>query len=98
MTNKLELVVYALLQHNIPVLGFGIVLGVIIAVAALALAALAIASAPEPESPTRDPSEVSAPSTRHGSPVGIVFGTVWIEQPQLLWFGNVDAEAVWGKA
>ncbi len=58
---------------------------------AIVLALLAYAFAPKPKTPKPDTSTtLEAPTAEAGKPVGVVFGTVTIQAPNCLWYGDVS--------
>lgn len=34
------------------------------------------------------------PKTKEGEEIGLVFGTVWIKDPQVVWYGDLRTEAI----
>lgn len=38
--------------------------------------------------------DVNAPTAEEGREIGIVFGTVWIESPNVVWFGDFDTSPI----
>lgn len=51
-----------------------------------------IASALAPKPPTQPPpslDDVSAPTAEEGRPIPVVFGTVWMTGPNVIWYGDL---------
>lgn len=62
-------------------------------VVAIVLALLAYAMTPKPKQPKPDTAKsLESPTSDAGKPVGVVFGTVTIKDPNCLWFGDVSTE------
>ena len=61
----------------------------------LGTAIAAYALAPKPPAPSR-PSlqDISAPTAEAGRPIPVVFGTVWVECPNVVWFGDLHYEPI----
>jgi hypothetical protein len=58
---------------------------------AVIMALLAYAFAPKPKSPKPDTSqELTAPTADAGRPVPVVFGSVTVQSPNCLWYGDVS--------
>jgi len=58
----------------------------LIVVSAVLASALA-PKAPQPKSATL--SDVDAPTAEEGRPIPVVFGTVWITGPNVIWYGDL---------
>lgn len=41
------------------------------------------------------PTEVTTPTATAGAPIQVVFGTVWIKNPNTLWVGGQRSSAIW---
>ena len=64
---------------------------VVIVVAAIVSIALA-PKPPQPKPPSLD--EVDAPVAEEGKPIGVVFGTVTVRSPNVVWYGDLATEAI----
>lgn len=61
---------------------------------------LNIVSALSPKPPTPKPADITdfdAPTADEGRPIPVVFGTVKIKGPNVLWYGGLTIEAVTKK-
>ncbi len=57
--------------------------------------AVAAFLAPRPKPPTpSDLDDFNIPMVREGSEVGKVYGTAWIKNPQVVWYGDLKTEAI----
>lgn len=48
--------------------------------------------APKPQPPkaaTLD--DIDVPVTKEGTEIGVAYGTVWIDSPQIVWYGDFEA-------
>jgi hypothetical protein len=55
-------------------------------------AILAYALTPKPKTPAPDTlSDVSVPTIEIGKPVGVAFGEVWIDDSNILWYGDLSS-------
>ena len=62
---------------------------------ALIAAAISYALAPKvPQPPPPEIGDVQAPTAEEGRPLGVIFGTVWITGPNVVWFGDVRADPI----
>jgi hypothetical protein len=62
----------------------------ILVVAAL----LSYALTPKPKTPPPDTlSDVSVPTIEIGKPVSVAFGTVWVDDSNILWYGDLSSQA-----
>lgn len=58
-------------------------------------AVLSYALAPKPPQPPKPSLEdLSLPTAEEGRPIPVVFGTVWITGPNVLWYGDLRTEAI----
>lgn len=58
-------------------------------------AVIQYALAPKPPSPKpASISDVDAPVAEEGKPVPVVFGTVYLRAPNVLWFGDFRSSAI----
>lgn len=58
-------------------------------------AVLSYALAPKPPQPPKPSLEdFDFPTAEEGRPIPVVFGTAWISGPNLLWYGDLDTEAI----
>lgn len=64
---------------------------VYIAIAAIVSYALA-PTPPVPKPP--ELSEITAPTAEEGKPIGVVFGTVTVRSPNVVWYGDLASEAI----
>lgn len=58
------------------------------------LVTMAISYALTPKPETKPPAaleDFKVPSAEEGKELGVVFGTVWIESPNVVWYGNLKA-------
>lgn len=61
-------------------------------------AILSYALAPKPMEPPKPSLEdFDFPTAEEGRPIPVVFGTVWISGPNILWYGDLDTQAVKSK-
>jgi hypothetical protein len=64
-------------------------------IVAVVLAAVAISQAPGPvEPPPVSLEDFEAPTAAPGRPVPVVFGTVYLKAPNVVWYGDLGYEAV----
>lgn len=54
----------------------------------LLLSVVSALLAPRPKTEKPKPGELRVPRAKEGSEIGIVFGTVWVQDPQIAWFGH----------
>jgi len=58
-------------------------------------AILSYALAPKPQTPAPDTlSDVSVPTIELGKPVSVAFGTVWVDDSNVLWFGDLSSQPI----
>lgn len=57
-------------------------------VIAVAISYAAYLLAPKPKQPTYEAADLNAPTVSAGRPVPVVFGTVLLKSPNVLWFGD----------
>lgn len=61
-------------------------------------ALLSIALAPKAEEPKPAAlSDINVPTAEEGKAIPVVFGTVWIESPNVVWYGNLRTKAIKSK-
>lgn len=53
---------------------------------------------PKPNIPKIEPRDVEIPKAEEGTPIPVVFGTVWIRDPVVGWWGDVKTVAVKSKS
>lgn len=56
-------------------------------VIALVVSAVLAPKSPQPTPPSLD--DVEAPTADEGRPIPVIFGTVWITGPNVIWYGNM---------
>ncbi len=61
-----------------------------------AVAAL-LAPRPQPPKPS-DLDDFNIPMVREGTEVGKIYGTVWIKNPHVVWYGDLRTEAIKSKS
>ena len=50
---------------------------------------------PKPEPPKASTIEdLKIPITEEGQEIGKVYGTVWLKAPQIVWYGDFDADPI----
>jgi hypothetical protein len=59
----------------------------------LSLVGLLLRPKPEPPKPNTI-GDFNIPITKEGSEIPIVYGTVWITSPQIVWYGDFRTEPV----
>lgn len=58
-------------------------------------AVISYALAPKPPKPRPAAlSDFDAPTAEEGRPIPVVFGTVWLRGPNVLWYGDLRAEPI----
>lgn len=55
---------------------------------AIVLMVIAYMITPKPKSPSVTAQDMDEPTAEAGKPLGVVFGTVTIKSPNVLWFGD----------
>lgn len=56
-------------------------------------AILSYAFTPKPKTPPPDTlSDVSVPTIENGKSVGVVFGDVWVDDSNILWYGDLSSQ------
>lgn len=61
----------------------------------LVAAVVSIALAPKPPQPTPPSLEdVEVPTAEQGKPIGVAFGEVWIDSPNVVWYGDLRTEPI----
>ena len=63
----------------------------VIVISAIVSAALA-PKPPQPKPPELD--EIDAPVAEEGKPIGVVFGTVTVRSPNVVWWGDLATTAI----
>lgn len=70
-----------------------IIWGYVIVLVASMLISYALAPKPaQPPKPTLE--DFDLPTAEEGRPIPVVFGTVWVSGPNILWYGDLDTEAI----
>lgn len=59
----------------------------------LSLVSALLRPKPEPPKPNTI-GDFKIPVTKEGEEVGIVYGTAWINSPQIVWYGNLATKPV----
>lgn len=50
---------------------------------------------PKPQTPApANLSDLRIPTIQQGTPVAVAFGDVWIDQPFVLWYGDLRSQAI----
>lgn len=57
-------------------------------VVSLAISYAAYLLAPKPKQPKHEAADLNAPTVSAGRPIPVVFGTMLIKSPNVLWFGD----------
>lgn len=58
-------------------------------------AVISYALAPKPPKPKpASLQDFDAPTAEDGRPIPVVFGTVWLKGPNVLWFGDLQSEPI----
>lgn len=65
-------------------------IGILIASAAISIALAPKARPPKPAAL----SEVDAPVAEEGKELPVVFGTVWIKSPNVIWYGDLRSQPI----
>lgn len=50
---------------------------------------------PEPPKPSLD--DITLPTAEEGRPIPVVFGSVWVSGPNVLWYGDLNLEPIKSK-
>lgn len=68
---------------------------IITTIIAIGNAVAAYLTAPKPVKP-RSPTleDIKAPTAEQGRPIPIPFGTVWVEGPNVVWYGDLHYEPI----
>jgi hypothetical protein len=62
----------------------------------LVAAILAYALTPKPKTPAPDTlSDVSVPTIEIGKPASVAFGTVWVDDSNILWYGDLSSYPIY---
>lgn len=62
---------------------------------AVVAAVVSYALAPKPPQPSPPSVEdIQAPTAEEGRPLGVVFGTVWVTGPNVVWYGDTSIEPI----
>jgi len=63
-------------------------------------AAVSFLLTPKPQTPNRRQieaaTEAEVPVAKEGGAIAVVFGTVWIKNPTVVWYGDLRAEPIRG--
>lgn len=65
----------------------------LVGLAAVSFVALLLLRPPQPDPPSVD-NEADAPKVEEGDVLGRLYGTAWIKDPQVHWFGDKRADAI----
>jgi len=64
-------------------------------VLAIVLAAISYALAPKPPTPpTPTLRDINLPTAEEGRPIPVVFGTVTVKGPNVIWYGDLSTSAI----
>lgn len=78
----------------VPLLAYALTSLVTLFISAIVIRALT----PRPEQPKpAELTDFSAPTAEEGRPIPVVFGTVRITGPNVLWYGNLQVQAITKK-
>lgn len=47
---------------------------------------------PKPKAPA--PGKIEVPTTEEGAPIGVLYGSAWIESPIIAWWGDIRTTAI----
>jgi hypothetical protein len=62
-------------------------------------AILSYALRPKQQTPPPDTlSDVSVPTIEIGKPVGVAFGTVWVDDSNILWYGDLSSQPIFASS
>lgn len=56
--------------------------------------AIVVLLKPKADSDSMKPGDVGTPETEEGKPIGVVFGTEWVKDPNVVWFGHVKSKSI----
>lgn len=60
---------------------------------------LSYALRPKQQNPPPDTlSDVSVPTIEIGKPVGVAFGEVWVDDSNILWFGDLSSQPIFATS
>lgn len=62
------------------------------------IAVVSFLLSPKPKSPSVTASPVEMPVVETGTPIPVIFGTVWLKDPHIVWYGDVRTEAIKTKS
>lgn len=65
----------------------------LVAIALVSAIALVLLRPPAPEAPAVD-NDGDVPKVQEGDVLGRLYGTAWLTDPQVAWFGDKDAVAI----
>lgn len=61
-------------------------------------AVLSYAMQPKPQQPNPDTlSDVSVPTIEIGKPVSVAFGEVWVDDSNILWYGDLSSQPIYAS-
>ena len=61
-------------------------------------AILSYALRPKQQTPPPDQlSDVSVPTIEIGKPVSVAFGTVWVDDSNILWYGDLSSQPIYAS-
>lgn len=65
----------------------------------LLVAALVISYALAPKPPNAPPpalDDIEAPTAEEGRAIPVIFGDVWVDDPNVVWYGDLQTEPIYG--
>lgn len=70
---------------------------IIAAIVALVVSLAVAVLMPRPNIAGQGAQAIKRPKTSEGDPIPVIFGTVWVRDASVLWFGDVKTEPVYRK-
>lgn len=49
----------------------------------------------QPKTPTPQPGKIEAPTVQEGTPIGVLWGSAWIQSPIVAWFGDTRSSPIY---